>query len=55
MESVSATGNRGTQALTGVSLQVRTGEILGVAGVAGMASVSWPRSWRGSVPLPQGR
>jgi len=35
IENVSASGNRGTRALTGVSLQVRAGEIVGVAGVAG--------------------
>ena len=32
---LSALGDRGTQALHGVSLQVRAGEILGVAGVSG--------------------
>ena len=35
LEDVSATGDLGTPALTGVSLQVRAGEIVGVAGVAG--------------------
>ena len=35
IENVSASGNRGTRALTGVTLQVRAGEIVGVAGVAG--------------------
>ncbi len=35
LSGVSATGDLGTPALTEVSLQVRAGEILGVAGVAG--------------------
>jgi general nucleoside transport system ATP-binding protein len=35
LSDISATGDLGTPALTGVSLQVRAGEILGVAGVAG--------------------
>ena len=35
LEDVSATGDQGAPALTGVSLEVRAGEILGVAGVAG--------------------
>ena len=35
VQGLSALGDRGTQALHGVSLQVRAGEILGVAGVSG--------------------
>jgi simple sugar transport system ATP-binding protein len=35
LSDVSARGDLGTPALTGVSLQVRAGEILGIAGVAG--------------------
>jgi len=35
LQDVSATGDLGTPALSGVSLQVRAGEIVGVAGVAG--------------------
>jgi len=35
LEDVSATGDLGTPALVGVSLRVRAGEIVGVAGVAG--------------------
>ena len=35
LSAVSARGDLGTPALTGVSLQVRAGEILGIAGVAG--------------------
>ena len=35
LDDVSATGDLGTPALVGVSLQVRAGEIVGVAGVAG--------------------
>ena len=35
LEDVSAMGDLGTPALTGVSLRVRAGEIVGVAGVAG--------------------
>ena len=35
LEGISAVGDRGVQAITDVSLMVRRGEILGVAGVAG--------------------
>jgi simple sugar transport system ATP-binding protein len=35
VEGVCATGDRGTEALKGISLEIRTGEILGIAGVSG--------------------
>ncbi|MCB0052164.1 MAG: heme ABC transporter ATP-binding protein, partial [Caldilinea sp.] len=35
MDGVKAVNNKGTPALRGVSLEVRAGEILGIAGVAG--------------------
>lgn len=35
LEGVTAMGDKGTQALSGISLEIRAGEILGIAGVAG--------------------
>jgi general nucleoside transport system ATP-binding protein len=54
LESLSAAGDRGSLALKGVSLQVRSGEIVGVAGVAGNGQRELAEVVYGIRPLEEG-
>jgi simple sugar transport system ATP-binding protein len=54
LEDVSAAGDQGAPALTGVSLAVRAGEILGVAGVAGNGQRELAEVVAGERPVTSG-
>jgi general nucleoside transport system ATP-binding protein len=55
LEDVSAMGDLGTQAVTGVSLRVRAGEIVGVAGVAGNGQRELAEVVAGERPVGSGK
>ena len=55
IENVTARGDRGTDALCGVSLTVRAGEILGLAGVSGNGQRELGEVLTGLRPATQGR
>jgi len=38
-------GDRGSEALRGVDLEIHAGEIVGLAGVSATGSASWPSAW----------
>src|SRR5258708_8730598 len=50
-----ATADRGASGLKGVTLEVRAGEILGIAGVAGNGQVELAESVAGIRPIVQGQ
>lgn len=54
LENVSVTGNTGRAHLTGVTLEIREGEILGVAGVAGNGQQELAEVITGLVPISCG-
>ncbi|MBO9123945.1 MULTISPECIES: ABC transporter ATP-binding protein [unclassified Rhizobium] len=55
LENVSATGDSGNEALHGISLDVRAGEIVGVAGVAGNGQRELSQVLTGIRPVSAGR
>ena len=55
LDGVTADGDRGGEALRDVSLAVRTGEVLGVAGVAGNGQRELAEAVTGMRPLTSGR
>jgi hypothetical protein len=55
VQGLKAMGDRGTLAVHELSLSVRAGEILGVAGVSATASASWWRRWSASARAPRQR
>ncbi len=55
LEDVSAMGDLGSQAVTGVSLRVRAGEIVGVAGVAGNGQRELAEVVAGERPASSGK
>jgi simple sugar transport system ATP-binding protein len=55
VEDVQAMADRGASGLKGVTLEVRAGEILGIAGVAGNGQVELAESVAGIRPIVQGQ
>jgi simple sugar transport system ATP-binding protein len=55
LENVSALSERGTKALNGVALEVRSGEILGVAGVSGNGQRELAEVITGLRPMTEGK
>jgi simple sugar transport system ATP-binding protein len=54
LDGISATGDRGTEALEDISLSVRAGEVLGIAGVAGNGQRELAEAVTGMRPLSAG-
>ncbi|MGA1802155.1 ABC transporter ATP-binding protein [Rhizobium sp. HT1-10] len=55
LEQISAAGDNGSEALHGISLDVRAGEILGIAGVAGNGQRELSQVLTGMRPVTSGR
>jgi simple sugar transport system ATP-binding protein len=55
IENLSVTGTRGTEAVSGLSLEVRAGEIVGIAGVDGNGQSELVAAITGLLPIKSGR
>lgn len=55
LEDIHVVGDRGTEAVKGISLDLRTGEILGLAGVSGNGQTELAESLAGLRPIREGK
>jgi simple sugar transport system ATP-binding protein len=55
IENLSVTGSQGTQAVNGLSLEVRAGEVVGIAGVDGNGQSELSAAIAGLLPVKSGR